>query len=69
LGQLLLRPGQTISSVPGVDAVNCSLLGASSRLLECDRCGCAFDNTIVETFKQIVAFPEALGKHSKNKER
>ena len=38
--------------------------GFLSRLLECDRCGCAFDNTIVETLKQIVALPEALGKHS-----
>jgi hypothetical protein len=32
--------------------------------VECDRCGCAFDNTIVETLEQIVAIPEALGKHS-----
>ena len=38
--------------------------GLSSRLLKCDHCECAFDNTIVETLKQIVAFPEALGKHS-----
>ena len=64
MGQLLLRPGQTISSAPGVDAVNCSLLVALSRLLKCDHCACAFDNTIVETLKQIVALPEALGKHS-----
>jgi len=32
-------------------------------LAECDRCRCAFDTTIVETLKQIVAFPEAFGKH------
>ena len=35
-----------------------------SRLLECDHCECAFDNAIVETLKQIVTLPEALGKHS-----
>ena len=34
-----------------------------SRLVECDFCECAFDKTIVETLKQIVALPEALGKH------
>jgi hypothetical protein len=38
--------------------------GPLPRLIECDRCGCAFDNTIVETLKQIVALPEALGNHS-----
>jgi uncharacterized Zn finger protein (UPF0148 family) len=35
-----------------------------SRLLKCDHCECAFDNPIVETLKQIVALPEALGEHS-----
>jgi hypothetical protein len=35
-----------------------------SLLLKCDHGKCAFDNTIVETLKQIVALPEALGKHS-----
>jgi hypothetical protein len=30
---------------------------------ECDFCKCAFDDTIVGTLKQIVALPEALGKH------
>jgi len=34
-----------------------------SRKAECDRCKCAFDNAIVETLKQIVALPKALGKH------
>jgi hypothetical protein len=38
--------------------------GPLSRLLKCDHCECAFDNTIVETLKQIVALPEAIGKHS-----
>ena len=35
-----------------------------SRLLECDYCKCAFDKTLVETLKQIVTLPQALGKHS-----
>ena len=34
-----------------------------SRLIECDRCRCAFDKTLVETLMQIIALPEALGKH------
>jgi hypothetical protein len=38
--------------------------GPLSRLLKYAHCECAFDNTIVETLKQIVALPEALGKHS-----
>ena len=38
--------------------------GPLSRLLKCAHCECAFDNTIVETLKQIVTLPEALGKHS-----
>jgi ribosomal protein L37AE/L43A len=38
--------------------------GPLSRLLKCDHCEYAFDNTIVETLKQIVTLPEALGKHS-----
>ena len=62
MGQLLLRPGQAISSAPGVDAVSCSL-GALSHLLECDFCKRAFDKTIMETIMQIVALPRALGKH------
>ena len=37
--------------------------GFLSGLAECDRCRCAFDKTIVETLKQIVALPRALGKH------
>src|SRR5215203_4173071 len=37
--------------------------GLLSRMAECDFCKCAFDNTIVGTLKQIVALPEALGKH------
>ena len=36
--------------------------GFLSRLAECDRCERAFDKTIVETLKQIVTLPEALGK-------
>ena len=38
--------------------------GFLSRLAECDRCRRAFDKTIVETLKQIVTLPEALGEHS-----
>jgi hypothetical protein len=38
--------------------------GFLSRLAECDRCRRAFDKSIVETLKQIVALPEALGEHS-----
>jgi hypothetical protein len=38
--------------------------GFLSRLAQCDRRRCAFHKTIVETLKQIVALPEALGKHS-----
>ena len=37
--------------------------GFLSRLAECDRCGRAFDKTIVESLEQIVALPRALGKH------
>ena len=37
--------------------------GLLSRMAECDFCKCAFDNTLVRTLKQIVALPEALGKH------
>src|SRR5215203_7291309 len=37
--------------------------GFLSRLLECDFCKRAFENTIVETIMQIVALPRALGKH------
>jgi hypothetical protein len=37
--------------------------GFLSRLAECDRCGRAFDKTIVGTLEQIVALPRALGKH------
>jgi hypothetical protein len=37
--------------------------GFLSRLAECDRCRCAFDKIIVETLKQIVTLPEALGKN------
>jgi hypothetical protein len=33
------------------------------RQIECDFCECAFDKTIVETLKQIVALSVALGKH------
>jgi hypothetical protein len=32
-------------------------------MAECDFCKCAFDDTLVRTLKQIVALPEALGKH------
>lgn len=38
--------------------------GFLPRLIECDCCKRAFDKTIVETLKQIVALPEAFGKHS-----
>lgn len=38
--------------------------GFLSRLAECDCCERAFDKTIVQTLKQIVTLPEALGKHS-----
>jgi hypothetical protein len=38
--------------------------GFLSRLAECDRCRRAFDKSIVETLKQIVTLPEALGEHS-----
>jgi hypothetical protein len=37
--------------------------GFLPRLIKCDFCECAFDKTIVEALKQIVALPEALGKH------
>ena len=37
--------------------------GLLSRMAECDFCECAFDHTIVGMLKQIVALPEALGKH------
>ena len=37
--------------------------GLLSRKPECDFCKCAFDDTIVGTLEQIVALPDALGKH------
>jgi hypothetical protein len=39
-------------------------LAGGSGLAGCDACGCAFDGAIVGTLEQIVALPDALGKHA-----
>jgi hypothetical protein len=66
------RPGLGSPTVSRADEIVCPGCGCGqlqpprgflSRLAECDRCRCAFDKTIVETLKQIVALPRALGKH------
>lgn len=33
-------------------------------LAGCEYCACAFDKAIVETLKQIVGLPDALGEHA-----
>ena len=67
------RPGVGSPTASGADYFVCPGCGCGqlqpprsilSRLAECDRCRCAFDKTIVETLKQIVTLPEALGEHS-----
>jgi ribosomal protein L37AE/L43A len=40
------------------------LLPRGSNLARCGSCGCAFDDAIVGTLKQIVALPDALGEHA-----
>ena len=43
------------------------LLGSpegSRSLASCDSCGCAFDEIILGILKEIVALPNALGKHA-----
>lgn len=66
------RPGVGSPTASRADEIVCPGRGCGqlqpprgflSRLAECDRCRCAFDNTIVGTLKQIVALPRALGKH------
>ena len=67
------RPGVGSPTASRADEIVCPGCGCGrlqpprgflSRLAECDRCRRAFDKTIVETLKQIVALPEALGEHS-----
>jgi len=36
----------------------------SNPLARCDSCGYAFDGAILGTLKEIVALPDALGKHA-----
>jgi ribosomal protein L37AE/L43A len=65
------RPGVGSPAASGAGEIVCPGCGCGrlqprgflSRLAECDRCGRAFEKTIVETLKQIVALPEAPGKH------
>src|SRR5215216_2577436 len=38
--------------------------GPLSRSPDCEYCCCTFDGAIVETLKQIVALPDAMGKHA-----
>jgi len=36
----------------------------SNPLVVCDSCGCALERAVLKTLEQIVASPQALGKHS-----
>ena len=38
--------------------------GPLSRSPDCEYCCCTFDGALVETLKQIVALPDAMGKHA-----
>ena len=63
-------PSQTATSRPGY--LVCPVCGSGellplaegSGLAGCDSCGLAFDGAIVGTLQQIVALPDALGKHA-----
>lgn len=65
------RPSVGSRTASRVDYLVCPVCGCGqlwprgllSRMSECDFCECALENTIVGTLKQIVALPEALGKH------
>jgi hypothetical protein len=65
------RPGVGSAIASRADEVVCPGCGCGrllprgflSCLAECDRRGRAFDKTILEPLKQIVALPRAMGKH------
>ncbi len=40
------------------------VVAGSGLLAGCDSCGLAFNGAVVGTLKQIVALPDALGKHA-----
>jgi ribosomal protein L37AE/L43A len=54
------KPGYFVCPACGSGEV----LARGSNLARCNSCGCAFDGTIVEILKQIVALPDALGEHA-----
>ncbi len=55
------RPGYLVCPVCGSGEL---LPPVGSGLAGCDSCGCAFDSAVVGTLEQIVALPDALGKHA-----
>ena len=66
------RPSVGSPTASGADEIVCPACGRGqlqpprdflSRLAECDHSKRAFDNTVVEMLKRIVALPTALGKH------
>ena len=54
------RPGHTVCPACGSGELRFRGPG----LTDCDSCGRAFDGSILMTLNQIVALPDALGKHA-----
>ncbi len=54
------RPGHAVCPACGSGELRFRVPG----LVDCDSCGRAFDSTILMTLEQIVALPDALGKHT-----
>jgi hypothetical protein len=56
------RPNHLVCPACGYGALRPR--GPLSRSVACGSCCCAFDGAIVQTLKQIVALPDAMGKHA-----
>ncbi len=54
------RPNHLVCPVCGSG----ELLPRESSLAGCDSCGSAFDGAVLGALQQIVALPDALGKHA-----
>ena len=62
--QATSRPDHLVCPACGYGALRSRGRGPLSRSAECESCWCEFGGGTVVTLKQIVALPDALGKHS-----